>query len=286
MVKKIRPFILFTLLFFILFLTACGSGGTVGVPTPGDGKELKVHFIDVGQADSILVQTPEGKAILIDGGNNDDGFKVINYIKSQGVKELAAVVATHPHEDHIGGLDNVIKEIPVAAVYMPNVVTTTRTFEDFINAVKASGATRIRARGGVKMDIPGLSVEFLAPNSNSYDELNNYSAVLKIAYGNTAFLFTGDAETVSEEEMLSAGYNLKADVLKVGHHGSASSTSAAFLKAVAPKYAVISVGKGNDYGHPDPRVLERLQRAGVKIYRTDEHGTVIIVSDGRNITIK
>ncbi|MEW8959126.1 MAG: ComEC/Rec2 family competence protein [Moorella sp. (in: firmicutes)] len=283
---RVQRFIIFALLAFILFLTACSSGGTVGVPTPGDGKELKVHFIDVGQADSILIQTPAGKAILIDGGNNDDGIKVVNYIKSQGVKELAAVVATHPHEDHIGGLDSVIKEIPVAAVYMPNAVTTTRTFEDFINAVKASGATRIRARGGVKMDIPGLSVEFLAPNSNSYDELNNYSAVLKIAYGNTAFLFTGDAETVSEEEMLSAGYNLKADVLKVGHHGSASSTSAAFLKAVAPKYAVISVGKGNDYGHPDPRVLERLQRAGVKIYRTDEHGTVIIVSDGRNITIK
>ncbi|MGI6286184.1 ComEC/Rec2 family competence protein [Neomoorella humiferrea] len=283
---RVQRFIIFALLAFILFLTACSSGGTVGAPPPGDGRELKVHFIDVGQADSILIQTPAGKAILIDGGNNDDGIKVVNYIKSQGVKELAAVVATHPHEDHIGGLDSVIKEIPVAAVYMPNAVTTTRTFEDFINAVKASGAARIRARGGVKMDIPGLSVEFLAPNSNSYDELNNYSAVLKIAYGNTAFLFTGDAETVSEEEMLSAGYNLKADVLKVGHHGSASSTSAAFLKAVAPKYAVISVGKGNDYGHPDPRVLERLQRAGVKIYRTDEHGTVIIVSDGRNITIK
>ncbi|WP_338834030.1 ComE operon protein 3 [Moorella humiferrea] len=283
---RVQRFIIFALLAFILFLTACSSGGTVGAPPPGDGRELKVHFIDVGQADSILIQTPAGKAILIDGGNNDDGIKVVNYIKSHGVKELAAVVATHPHEDHIGGLDSVIKEIPVAAVYMPNAVTTTRTFEDFINAVKASGATRIRARGGVKMDIPGLSVEFLAPNSNSYDELNNYSAVLKIAYGNTAFLFTGDAETVSEEEMLSAGYNLKADVLKVGHHGSASSTSAAFLKAVAPKYAVISVGKGNDYGHPDPRVLERLQRAGVKIYRTDEHGTVIIVSDGRNITIK
>ncbi|WP_338824786.1 ComE operon protein 3 [Moorella humiferrea] len=283
---RVQRFIIFALLAFILFLTACSSGGTVGAPPPGDGRELKVHFIYVGQADSILVQTPAGKAILIDGGNNDDGIKVVNYIKSQGVKELAAVVATHPHEDHIGGLDSVIKEIPVAAVYMPNAVTTTRTFEDFINAVKASGAARIRARGGVKMDIPGLAVEFLAPNSNSYDELNNYSAVLKIAYGNTAFLFTGDAETVSEEEMLSAGYNLKADVLKVGHHGSASSTSAAFLKAVAPKYAVISVGKGNDYGHPDPRVLERLQRAGVKIYRTDEHGTVIIVSDGRNITIK
>ncbi|PRR71245.1 ComEC/Rec2 family competence protein [Neomoorella humiferrea] len=283
---RVQRFIIFALLAFILFLTACSSGGTVGAPPPGDGRELKVHFIDVGQADSILIQTPAGKAILIDGGNNDDGIKVVNYIKSQAVKELAAVVATHPHEDHIGGLDSVIKEIPVAAVYMPNAVTTTRTFEDFINAVKASGATRIRARGGVKMDIPGLSAEFLAPNSNSYDELNNYSAVLKIAYGNTAFLFTGDAETVSEEEMLSAGYNLKADVLKVGHHGSASSTSAAFLKAVAPKYAVISVGKGNDYGHPDPRVLERLQRAGVKIYRTDEHGTVIIVSDSRNITIK
>ncbi|MDK2816209.1 MAG: competence protein ComEC [Moorella sp. (in: firmicutes)] len=249
------------------------------------GGVLKIHFIDVGQADSILIQTPSGKAVLVDGGNNDDGSRVVDYIKAQGIKELAAIVATHPHEDHIGGLDTVIKSFPIAAVYMPNAASNTRTFEDFINAIKASGAKRIQAKAGVKLDIPDVSAEFLAPNSNSYEDLNNYSAVLKLTYGNTSFLLAGDAEAVSESEMLNAGYNLKADLLKVGHHGSESSTTSAFLKAVSPKYAVISVGKGNSYGHPAQQTLDRLISAGVQIYRTDEAGTIIATSDGNTIKI-
>ncbi|WP_338826309.1 hypothetical protein MTBGP_11170 [Moorella thermoacetica] len=266
--------------------TAPDTSSNASVTSPATpGGVLKIHFIDVGQADSILIQTPCGKAVLVDGGNNDDGSRVVDYIKAQGVKELAAVVATHPHEDHIGGLDIVVRSFPVAAVYMPNAASTTRTFEDFINAVKASGAKRVQAKAGVKLDIPDIAAEFLAPNGSSYEDLNNYSAVLKLTFGNTSFLLAGDAEAASEAEMLNAGYNLKADLLKVGHHGSESSTTSAFLKAVSPKYSVISVGKGNSYGHPAQQTLDRLASAGVQIYRTDEAGTIIATSDGNTIKI-
>jgi len=305
--KKWVAFVVLAI-FFVVIAAGCsstsspsGQEGTAN-PTPSpsepqtpaepnkeDGsapKTLKVHFLDVGQADSILIQTPDGEAILVDGGNNEDGAFVVNYLKKAGVKKLAAVVATHPHEDHIGGLDTVIKNFPTERVYLPDITHTTRSFEDFIRAVKESGAKRIRAKAGAKIDISDIKAEFLAPNSSYYGDLNNYSAVLKITYGNVSFLLTGDAEAESEKEMLAKGYNLKADVLKVGHHGSTSSTTSAFLKAVAPKYAVISAGKDNDYGHPAPETLQKLNSAGVEIYRTDQDSTVIFITDGKSITIK
>lgn len=246
---------------------------------------LTVHFLDVGQADSILIQTHSGTNVLIDGGNNADGEAVVSYLKAQGVRHLNAVIATHPHEDHIGGLDTVLNEFPVDQVYMPNAVTTTRTYEDFLLAVKSSKATVIQARAGVKLDVPGLEAVFLAPNGDYYEDLNDYSAVLKVRFGSVSFLFAGDAESVSEAEMLKAGYDLRANVLKVGHHGSDSSTSSLFLARVAPKYAVISVGAHNDFGHPSEAVLGRLSDAGVKVYRTDRDGTIVMKSNGKYIGV-
>jgi len=245
---------------------------------------LQVHYINVGQADSILIKTSDGTAVLIDGGNNPDGSNVVNYLKSQQVKELTAVIATHPHEDHIGGLDTVIKSFSVKAVYMPNAWTTTKTFEDFISAVNASGAKRIQAKAGVSLDVPGLTGQFLAPNESGYEDLNNYSAVLRLKFGKIAFLFTGDAGEFSESEMLKSGQNVKADVLKVGHHGSSTSTSSAFLKAVSPKYAIISVGTGNDYGHPAASTLSRLSGDGVPVFRADQDGTIVATCDRESVT--
>ena len=246
---------------------------------------IEVHFLDVGQADSIFIQTSSGVNVLIDGGNNSDGERVVSYLKAQGVKRLDAVVATHPHEDHIGGLDRVLNEFPVDRVYMPNAVTTTRTYEDFLLAVKGSKARVIQAKAGVKLDVPGLEGVFLAPNGDYYEDLNNYSAVLKVTFGSVSFLFAGDAEFVSEAEMLKAGYDLRANVLKVGHHGSDSSTSSAFLAKVSPEYAVICVGAGNDFGHPSDTVLKRLSDARVKVYRTDRDGNIVMRSNGKQISV-
>ncbi|AEE97681.1 MBL fold metallo-hydrolase [Mahella australiensis] len=247
---------------------------------------LKLHFIDVGQADSILVQTPKGKTMLVDAGNNADGNAVLSYLKTQDVKKIDVLVGTHPHEDHIGGMDTVINAFPIGKIYMPRATTTTKTYEDVLNAIASKGLKITAAKGGMSIDIdPTVKTDILAPNSSSYDDLNNYSAVIKLTYGKTSFLLDGDAEDVSEQEMLAKGYNLKADVLKVGHHGSNSSTTPAFLKAVSPKYAVISVGAGNSYGHPAPETLAGLASTGVQIYRTDEAGTIVITSDGNTIKI-
>jgi len=265
--------------------TASQTPDPAPVSTSETPKELKVTFIDVGQADSILIQTPEGKNILIDAGNAADYAVIKACLDAAKVRRLDVVVATHPHEDHIGSMASVIKAYEIGKIYMPKAVTTTKTYENLLMAIKEKGLKVIEAKGGVSIETGDSSItaEILAPNSSSYDDLNDWSAVVKLSYGKTSFLFTGDAEAVSEREMLAKKYNLKADVLKVGHHGSRSSTTAEFLSAVSPKYAVISVEKGNDYGHPSEEVMNRLKQAGIPVYRTDESGTIVCVSDGETI---
>ncbi|MCF0149609.1 MAG: lamin tail domain-containing protein, partial [Clostridium sp.] len=190
----------------------------------------------------------------------------------------------HPHEDHIGGLDDVINNFSIGKVIMPKATTTTKTYEDVLTAIRNKGLTITLPKTGDKYSIGGATFTILAPNSESYDSLNNYSVVVKLTYLNNSFLFTGDAETLSENEMINKGLDLKADVLKVGHHGSSTSTSQGFLDRVNPKYAVVSVGKDNSYGHPNKTVMDRLQSKNINIYRTDESGTIIATSNGNNIT--
>lgn len=259
----------------------------------GSQPTLKVTYLDVGQADSILIQIPNGRNILIDAGNNEDAEMIISYLKKQEIHRLDVVIGTHPHEDHIGSLDKVIKTFDIGQVIMPKVTTNTQTFKDLLTAIQDKGLKIKEAKAGLKLDLgsteatsPQISAEILAPNSSEYEDMNNYSAVLRLVYGQNTFLFTGDAEDVSEKEMLASSSGLKADVLKVGHHGSSSSTTQEFLNKVSPKYAVISVGKDNTYGHPTPSTLNRLKKSGVELYRTDEFGTIVAESDGRKISFK
>lgn len=283
---KIRlQFIITLLIVFIVAFTGC----TIEVDTsvPDNEKDLKVHFIDVGQADSILINLPGKVTMLIDAGNNGDKDTVVDYIKSRGIKEIDFLVGTHPHEDHIGSLDTVIKSFDIGKVYMPKVTHTSKTFKDVLLAVKEKDLKVSSPKPEeVIFDEDGLEIQFLAPVATKYEELNNYSIVTKITYGETSFLLTGDAEELSEKEMLKKSPSLlAADVLKVGHHGSSSSTSSKFLKAVNPTYAVISVEDGNSYGHPHKEIIERLDKNGIKYYRTDKNGTIVMTSDGKNINI-
>jgi beta-lactamase superfamily II metal-dependent hydrolase len=265
--------------------TACKvtiiSSAPAGTPLSG---YMKASIIDVGQADSILIQLSSGENILIDAGQ--DSTPVIAYLRQMKVTRIDDLIITHPHADHIGGMDDVIRAFAIGQVYMPPITNTTVEYNDMISALNAKGLKITPARAGVSIDVDSpFKGVFLAPISASYDDLNNYSAVLKLTYGQDSFLFTGDAEEFSELEMQNGRYDLQADLLKVGHHGSSSSTSYSFLKAVDPEHAVISVGADNDYGHPASQVISRLNSIGAKIYRTDQQGTIIATSDGTNITM-
>ena len=248
---------------------------------PKDG-ELYVHFIDVGQADSILVNFPNGENMIIDAGNNIDGERVSAYIKEYGIEKIDYLVGTHPHADHIGGMDDVLRNFDVGRIYMPKVTANTATYEDVLVEIKNKGLKITEAKEGVVILDGDVKCEILSPCRNFYEELNDYSAVVHLTYGETSFLFMGDAEADVERE-LSGKYNLKADVLKVSHHGSNTSSCAEFINNVKPRFAVISVGTGNDYGHPSGKVIKRLQKAGCEVLRTDETGDIILKSDGLDV---
>ncbi|MBN1044882.1 MBL fold metallo-hydrolase [Clostridium botulinum] len=242
---------------------------------------MKVHYIDVGQGDSELIQIGD-KNILIDAGCNDN--KALNYLKSIGVTNLDYVIATHPHEDHIGGMTNVINNFNVKEFYAPKVTHTTRTFENMVKALQNKGLKITAPTIGDTLTIGNATMQFLAPNSSKYQDLNNYSIVCKLKYGNTSYLFTGDAESLSEGEILAKQLDIQADVLKLGHHGSHSSTSQAFLDKVNPRYAIVSCGKGNDYGHPHQETVDKLNKKGIEMLRTDVSGTIVSTSNGNDIS--
>ncbi|NLB54115.1 MAG: MBL fold metallo-hydrolase [Syntrophomonadaceae bacterium] len=288
--KKYLQLLLILIFSFSLLINGCGVSPQTTVPVQTDPVQttagtLQVHFIDVGQGDAILVQTPAGQNMLVDAGDNSYGGEVIEYLTSQGVEQLDIVVGTHPHADHIGGLDTVIDHFPVQKVYLPKVTHTTKTFRDLLAAVKDNGLKVTTAKAGVDLPLEGLNAYFAAPVEDSYESLNNYSAVIKIDYGSHSFLFTGDAEAESEAQILSAGTDIKTTVLKVGHHGSSSSTSPEFLQAAAPRYAVIMLGEDNPYGHPHRETMELLNSAGVEIFRTDRDGTIVFSTNGEDIEI-
>lgn len=275
----------YTVILTIIFMVLAGAfelfQGTVAI-TPGD--DLKVHFLDVGQGDSIFIELPTNETILIDASVKDASDKIINYLKEENVSKIDYVFATHPHSDHIGGMSAVINAFDIGQIYMPKAVTTTKTYENLLLTIKNKNLKIKTAKAtNTIIDTDDLKLVVLAPNQDSYESLNNYSIVLKLTYKEKSFLFMGDAETLSEKEITG---DVQADVLKVGHHGSRTSTSQAFLNKVNPSYAVISVGLNNDYKHPHQEVLDRLEKKNIKIYRTDQNGDIIFTTDGYNIDVK
>lgn len=247
------------------------------------GHEMRVHFIDVGQGDSIFIESPNGKTMLVDGGVKGAGQKVVSYLKELGVNKLDIVVATHPDADHIGGLIPVLNSIDIGQFYDSGKVHTSQTFEEMLTLIDTKNIPYNVPKTGDRIAFDDdINVKVLNANENATDN-NDASIVLKITYGNVSFLLTADAGIALEKEMMQD--DVKATILKAGHHGSNTSSSTEFIQAVHPEVTILSYGEGNKYGHPHAEVVDRLQAIGSKIYATAEAGTVIVSTDGVNYDV-
>lgn len=278
------------LLIVMIVGTSCtaveSENASTGTESPSDEGvgQLEVVFMDVGQADSILIDLPDARKILIDGGNRADGERVVEGLKEAGVTELDLVVATHPHEDHIGGLPDVLRAFEADRIIMPDRMAETRIFEELLTTIDEKGMTvDVPKAGEWLIKETDVSLQVVSPDGTDHDETNDHSIVLHLVYKDRSFLFTGDAESEAERRILENGFEIKSDVLKIGHHGSRSSTSAHFLRSVNPSVAIISCGLDNDYGHPHDVTMKKLQK--LRVYRTDSNGEIRVRTDGSTLTV-
>ncbi len=268
-----------TLLVYLFFYYV----GEYNVKNPEVG-ELAMYVIDVGQADSSFFVFPDGTNMLIDAGEDANASTVISLIDSLGVKKIDKVVCTHPHIDHIGGMEKIISEYDIGEVYLPDAVSTTKAFSGMIEEINRKNIPMNFVYAGDVLSDEVYKITVLSPEDKDYDEMNLFSAVIKVEYENTSFILMGDAEKVNENDMVERfGERLKCNVLKVGHHGSDTSTTDKFLSYTQPEIAVISVGDNNDYGHPSEKVIDRLKRRKIEILRTDKDGTISFFSDGQTV---
>ena len=264
--------------------------GYFGIDLTQDSKvskdsQLMISYMDVGQGDAAYIKV-NGNDILIDAGPRSNSKELLEQLKAKNIDDFELVIATHPHEDHIGGMVDVFKEYEVKAFYSPKITHTTKTYENLVKAVKDEGLKTKELKGGMVIDLgEGAKFEVFTPQKSEYEELNDYSPIMKLSFGDTSYLFTGDAEKLAEEEAL-AKYktSLDSDVIKFGHHGSSSSSSNAFIEAVSPKYGIISCAKDNKYGHPHRETLDIIKKYNIKTFRTDTDGEIILTSDGKSIT--
>lgn len=244
---------------------------------------IKIHYIDVGQGDSIFIELPNNQTMLIDAGEYNKGSVVANYISNLGYFKIDYLIGTHPHTDHIGGLAYIINNFNIGSIYMPKAISTSKTYENLLNTILQKGLKVKTAKSGVNiLNNNDLKIDIIAPNSDSYSELNNYSTVVKIIYENRKFLFMGDAETKSENEIMT---DVSSDVVKIGHHGSDTSSGSSFVNKTKAKYAIIMVGNNNKYNHPYQAIIDRWINIGAKIYRTDLNGNIVVTSDGDSLNV-
>lgn len=250
-------------------------------------ENFQVHFIDVDQGDSILIRTPSNKNILIDSGSKKNSHLLFSYLNKQAIDKFDLVIATHPDEDHIGSMERIIKEYPIDTFYMPEKTHTTHSYQNMLIALKDKNINVKIAMANDKIEIDeDTTIYTLHPNKEVYKDNNAYSIVNKIIYKNHSFLLTGDIDKNVERKLVKEyGSFLKSDVLKLAHHGSASSSSKIFLSTVEPSSAIVSAGKNNDYSHPHKEVLQITKKLNIPLYRTDEQGTIIFNSDGINLSV-
>ena len=279
---------LLALLLVLLLLTGCTPvepAVPTTQPTISENAEpgLTVHFLDVQHADAIVLACG-GEYALVDGGYPESGDKIVTYLQELGARKLKLMVGTHPHGDHIGGLPQVLNTYPTETVWTSQLPYTNDYVANFTTAVTRNGAEFVQPRPGESFQLGDATIDVIGPLNLVYEDANDLSLVLRVTYGDTRFLLTGDMEEVAERELVEAEVDLKADVLKVGHHGSSSSTSYRFLRAVAPTYGVISLAAYNDYGHPHDAPMSRLMDADVTIYRTDKMYDIVAFSDGQTVS--
>lgn len=269
---------------FILLLTIFGTFLYYNKPSTSniENGNLQVYFIDVGQADAIMIRVKD-EYVLIDAGNNSDGPLLVDYFQDLGITEFQYVIGTHPHEDHIGGMDDIISNFSIENFYMPDVITTTKTFEDVLDALDSKQVELETPQIGDTFNLGDAIFEVMHISDDDSD-LNNTSIVLKLTYENNKYLFMGDATDSVEKDIIND--DIEADVIKIGHHGSKYSSTAEFIKKVNPEYAIISVGQNNSYDHPSTSTIDLLESNNIQIYRTDVDGTIILSSDGNTITFR
>lgn len=280
--KKIISKIVICIL-FIINLTSCNNTTEDANRALKDEDVIKVHFIDVGQGDATLIEL-HGYTTLIDAGPNSSAERLINYLKGEKIKNIDYVIATHPDEDHIGGMDEVLSKFKVKNFYAPKIIKNTETFESMIKELKKQNLKINVPYKGLELDLgENAKLTFLTPLDQSSNSDNNLSLVTKIHYKDNSIIFMGDCETEVEKELLKDSDMLESNIIKLGHHGSKSSSSTVFLKKIAPDYAIISCGKNNKYGHPHKETIDKLDSLGIKYYRTDIDGNIVFRSDGMNI---
>lgn len=283
--KLPAPFLIIIIALAIVF-TACQHSRTDDAPSAvTDSAEF--HFIDVGQGDAVLIKTTAGN-VLIDAGKNSSEEELDSYLKAQNVKTIEYAIFTHPHEDHIGGADMVIKNYEIKNVILPNCPSTTKTYTNMLTAISQKSMTAKEARSGDKYRVGDLVLNILGPVRSNYKEVNDHSIVILAEWGSTRVMLAGDAELEAENDILEkfGNSNINCNILKLGHHGSSSSSGEEWLKAIKPAIGIICCGKDNEYGHPHSEIVERLSKHGITSYRTDELGSLMFVSDGSTVSQK